>query len=77
MAEKANKMNRAIFGDWDGKLFKAYRMKDNESNLYIIDQAGVIRYYINGEINKTEIDNLKLRIANLIRDGNLNHQGNI
>lgn len=51
-----------IYGDWDGKMFSAYKFKDNESNLLIIDKNGIIKYYSAG---KAEDKNFKA-ITNLL-----------
>lgn len=68
LTEKADQLNRAIFGDWNGSLFKAYRMKDNESNLYLIDQKGIIRFYGHGVMGKNEIEDIKKKVVQLRED---------
>ena len=39
-----------LYGDWDGRMAKDYRMKDGDSNLIIIDREGIIRYVSVGRI---------------------------
>ncbi|MCX5750103.1 MAG: redoxin domain-containing protein [Candidatus Saganbacteria bacterium] len=54
LVDNSKKEGLTIYGDWDGKMDKAYGMKDNDSNIVIIDQNGVIQYFNAGVIDTKE-----------------------
>ena len=53
--ENSKKEGITLYGDWDGKMFTDYGMKDNESNFVIIDKKGFIRSRAAGKIEDEEI----------------------
>ncbi|NLD92540.1 MAG: redoxin domain-containing protein [Fibrobacter sp.] len=53
-----------LYGDWDGKMKRSYSMKNNESNIFVIDKKGIIRYVNSGRTNDDEIG----RIIKLLND---------
>lgn len=55
LSENSKKEGITLYGDWDGKMFADYEMKDNESNFLIIDKKGFIRYRATGKIENEEI----------------------
>jgi hypothetical protein len=55
LKENSKKEGITLYGDWDGKMFTDYGMKDNESNFLIIDKKGFIRYRATGKIEDEEI----------------------
>jgi len=55
LKENSKKEGITLYGDWDGKMFTDYGMKDNESNFVIIDKKGFIRYRAAGKIEDEEI----------------------
>jgi len=59
LRENSKKEVITIYGDWDGKMFSDYKMKDKESNVVIIDEKGIIRYYAYGKIEDEEINKIK------------------
>ncbi|MDD2679487.1 MAG: redoxin domain-containing protein [Candidatus Omnitrophica bacterium] len=48
-----------IYGDWDGKMSLAYGVKDNESNLIIIDRDGFVRYSFAGRVEEKNFGKIK------------------
>ncbi len=39
-----------LYGDWDGRMARDYQMKENESNLIILDRRGIVRYASVGRV---------------------------
>lgn len=56
LRENSKKEGITIYGDWNGKMFSDYKMKDDESNVLIIDEKSVIRYLKVGKIEDKEIN---------------------
>jgi len=48
-----------VYGDWSGEMGKAYKVKADDSNVIIIDDKGVIRYYNSGQIDNEKISEIK------------------
>lgn len=59
LRENSKRKGITIYGDWDGKMFSDYKMKDNESNVLIIDKKGIIRYITSGKVEDMEINKIK------------------
>lgn len=59
LRENSKKEGITIYGDWSGKMFSDYKMKDKESNVLIIDKKGIIRYFAFGKIEDKEINKIK------------------
>ena len=55
LRKHSKKEDIVIYGDWDGAMGLAYNVKDKESNIFIIDKKGIIRYYTFGKIEDKEI----------------------
>ena len=55
----ASKEGTTICCDWSGKMASADRMKDDVSNVVIIDKAGIIRSFTSGEVMPEQIDDAK------------------
>jgi hypothetical protein len=48
--------NITIYGDWSGAMFSDYNIEDGQSNVFLVDKKGIIRYYRAGKIEGAEID---------------------
>jgi len=48
-----------IYGDWDGKMFDAYGIKDRESNLIIIGRDGKVKYSFAGRAQEKDFGNIR------------------
>lgn len=59
LRENSKKESITIYGDWSGKMFSDYKMKDKESNVVIIDKKGIIRYIASGKVEDKEINKIK------------------
>jgi predicted transcriptional regulator len=68
LREGSRKSRVIIYGDWNGEMLTAYGMKDNESNVVIIDKKGIIRYFKSGRVTDDEISKIRTLIENLIRE---------
>jgi predicted transcriptional regulator len=68
LREDTKKEGLTVFGDWDGKMLSAYRMKEKESNFVIVDKKGIIRYFFSGKIEDNEIAKIKGLLKELIHE---------
>ena len=68
LREHSSKEGTTIYCDWNGKMASAYGMKDDVSNVVIIDKAGIIRYFTSGEVTAEQIDDAKKLLKALVRD---------
>jgi predicted transcriptional regulator len=59
LKENSSKEGMTIYGDFDGKMFSDFGMKDNDSNVLILDKMGLIRYFAFGKIESKEIPRIK------------------
>lgn len=59
LKENSKKEGLTIYGDWDGKMFTDYKMKNHESNVLVIDKNGIIRYSKAGKIDSKGITEIK------------------
>ncbi|MCB1174722.1 MAG: hypothetical protein KDK39_14225 [Leptospiraceae bacterium] len=50
LVEHSMQEGLTIFGDWDGNLLRQLSLQSDQSNLVIIDQAGIVRYHRSGVI---------------------------
>ncbi len=55
-----------LYGDWDGRMAKDYRMKEDESNLIILDRRGVVRYVSQGLVSDEEFLNIEGLLDRLV-----------
>ncbi|MFH1684330.1 MAG: YtfJ family protein [Candidatus Margulisiibacteriota bacterium] len=67
LKENSKKEGLTIYGDWNGKVFSNYMMKDNESNVAVIDKKGMLRYIAFGKIEAEEINKIKELLRGLAR----------
>jgi predicted transcriptional regulator len=67
LRENSQKEGITIYGDWDGKMGIAYHVKDKESNVFIIDKKGIIRYHYAGQINDKDISAIENLLNSLTR----------
>lgn len=44
-----------IYGDWDGRMFSDYGMRDGASNVVLVDSRGIVRYAAAGQLGPREI----------------------
>jgi predicted transcriptional regulator len=58
-----------IYGDWNGKMLRNYRMKPDKSNFLIIDKHGIVRYSATGTVNRGQFEKIKKLLLNLIHAG--------
>ena len=66
LREHSSKEGTTIYCDWNGKMASAYGMKDDVSNVVIIDKAGIIRYFTSGEVTAEQIDDAKKLLKALV-----------
>ena len=59
LMDNSKKEGITIYGDWNGKVFSYYKMKDRESNVVITDKKGIIRYIAPGKVGDEEINKIK------------------
>jgi hypothetical protein len=66
LRENSAKEGLTLYGDWDGSMSSKYKMKDNETNVVIIDKKGMIRYFEQGKLGDDEICRIKSLLTELI-----------
>ncbi len=66
LRENSAKEGLTLYGDWEGSMFSKYKMKDNETNVVIIDKKGIIRYFEQGKFADDEIYRIKSLLTELI-----------
>lgn len=59
LKQSSRKEGFTIYGDWDGKMFLAYGIRDNDSNLIIIGRDGKVKYFFAGRAGKEESRRIK------------------
>lgn len=57
-----------IYGDWDGKMFASYQVKQDISNIIIIDREGIVRYYASGQVEDKDIVMIEELLKGLLED---------
>jgi len=62
------KPSSPVLLDWDGTVAKAYGFTDDLTNVYLIDQNGVLRYVACGKGTPTETGKLLEMVTNLGRN---------
>lgn len=55
-----------LYGDWDGRMARDYQMKDEESNLIIIDRKGIVRYVSEGRIDDRQFLEIEQLLDELV-----------
>jgi len=63
LRESSRKEGITIYGDWDGKMFFSYGIKDKESNLIIIGTDGIVKYCSAGIVEEKDFDKIKDLLA--------------
>jgi len=58
MVDISKKQGFTVYGDWDGRMLKAYEFRKNQSNFMIIDKNGVVKYRAFGKIAEAEIEKI-------------------
>ena len=65
MVDISKKQGFTIYGDWDGKMLKAYDFRKNQSNFMIIDRNGTVMYRAFGKIADAEIEKIITMVDDL------------
>lgn len=59
LIEHSRKEGFTLYGDWDGEMLKNYHLVEDDSNIIIIDQEGIVRYFYAGQLPTIEMEKLK------------------
>ena len=57
-----------LYGDWDGRMFEHYSMRARDSNVFIIDRKGRIRYTRHGQLREPEYNEIYRLLHDLVYD---------
>ncbi|MGR3221177.1 MAG: YtfJ family protein [Candidatus Anammoxibacter sp.] len=57
-----------VYGDWDGSMRSDYNMKDDDSNVMLIDKKGMIRYSKSGMLDDSDISKIKELLKELVNE---------
>lgn len=66
LKENSRKRGITIYGDWDARMKQDYKVKKDESNIWLIDNRGIIRYYFYGRLKENEIENVTKLLLELM-----------
>ena len=67
LVQATKKEGLIIYGDWDGKVKSAYQAIDKDSNFFLIDQSGIIRYSLSGQADSNDINAVLKIIKQLLK----------
>jgi hypothetical protein len=65
LRETSAKLKINIYGDWTGRMYTTYRMRDNDSNFIIIDKRGIVRFAASGRIANSRFGAIKKLLLEL------------
>ncbi|MBW1953458.1 MAG: redoxin domain-containing protein [Deltaproteobacteria bacterium] len=65
--ESSRRQHLTIYGDWTGKMFADYQMRDNESNFIIIDKESIVRFVKTGKVETKLIPEIKDLLLRLVK----------
>ena len=68
LRSNSKRVRMTLYGDWDGRMAKDYQMKDDESNFFIIDRKGIIRYISFGRITDEQFQEIE-KLLDLLVNG--------
>ncbi len=68
LRENSIKEGLTVYGDWDGGMGSDYKMKDEDSNVMLIDKKGMIRYAKSGMIDNSEISKIKKLLIDVVSE---------
>ena len=66
LRKHSKRVGMTLYGDWDGLMGRDYQMKDNESNVVLIDRRGTIRYASYGRITDRQFAEIEELLDNLV-----------
>lgn len=66
LVENSKRERVTIYGDWDGRMRADYNMKENDSNIVVLDTAGTVRYFKSGKVDAAGIDEIEDLLKGLI-----------
>lgn len=69
LKDGSRKEGFTIYGDWNRRMCKDYRMQCEESNFLIIDKQGIIRYSATGKVDSSRFEKIKELLTTLVRQG--------
>jgi peroxiredoxin len=67
LREHSSEEGFTIYGDWTGKMFTDYQIKDGDSNFLIIDKQGIIRYAATGKVSPGQFEKIKQLLLTLVQ----------
>ena len=62
----SKRVGMTLYVDWDGHMARDYRMKDDESNLVILDRKGIVRYASAGRISDEQFSEIEELLDKLV-----------
>ncbi len=65
--KESDRLPITVYSDVDGNMFEDFFIIDNESNIFISDREGIIRYVKTGKMNMQEIEKALDLVESLIQ----------
>ena len=65
---KREKLPVTILLDWGGKVSELYKTQRGESNLFIIDREGKVKYYYAGQCKPENVKTLNVKVQEILKE---------
>ncbi len=65
LRQHSKRLGMPLYCDWDGRMFRDYRMADNESNCLMIDKRGTVRFSVYGRITEEQFKQMETLLDQL------------
>jgi hypothetical protein len=66
LRKHSKRVGVTLYCDWDGRMFRDYRMSDNESNCLMIDKRGTVRFSVSGRITEQQFKRMEELLDQLV-----------
>jgi hypothetical protein len=66
LRKHSKRVGVTLYCDWDGRMFRNYRMPDNESNCLMIDKQGIVRFSVSGRITEQQFKRMEALLDRLV-----------
>ena len=70
LKKHSKRVDITLYGDWDGRMGRDFQMKDNESNVVLLDRRGTIRYASYGRITDRQFADIEELLDRLVNREN-------
>lgn len=68
LREASEREGMIIYGDWDGKMKKAYGLAEETTSFFIVDKKGTVRFFRQGKVAQTEFAEITALLVQLAKE---------